>query len=402
MHIWRNIALLAACHAVLITMFSALVSLSAITSLELAPRPSLATLPFGCLTLTQLALCFFASQWMGKVGRRKGFSTGAIAGIIGAVILAIALAQQNFTLFCIGHALSGAAAAFGIYYRFAAVENAPPEMNNRAVSLVLAGGVIAAVIGPTLASTGRHILPAQFVGTAIALAILWTLALIATRFLSEATPNVTKNPDGHNDPAARGRLSRLLSNRTQRSAAFIIAAVCGAVAYGVMNLVMLATPLAMQENNFNFPLIARTIQLHVLAMYVPSFFTGSLIDRFGLRTIMWAGIVILVAASATHFIPMPPDLRFPAGLIALGLGWNFLFVSASALVAKLGEPHERPRLQGINEFVILLAITCTAFASGWSFNAIGWAGLNLIVLLPLALTAVLLLFFTRRRLAAAA
>ncbi|MGR4000895.1 MAG: MFS transporter [Alphaproteobacteria bacterium] len=407
--VWRNIILLALCHAVLITMFSALVVLSGIVSRDLAPNPALATLPFGCLTLTQLALCFFASQWMGKVGRRKGFSTGAILGIVGGIVLAFGLTQASFVLFCLGHALSGAAAAFGIYYRFAAVENAPAEMHNRAVSLVLTGGVIAAVLGPTLASYGRHLFAAPFVGTSLALAVFWGLALIAVRFLVETPPpsdsslssdntsasnstnNSSTNDSSPNDSSPND------SHQSYRSVVFIVAALCGAIAYGVMNLVMLATPLAMEQGDFDFPRIAQTIQLHILAMYVPSFFTGNLIDKLGLQPMMWIGVALLVLASATHFSSIPLDLRFPIGLIALGLGWNFLFVSASALVARLGTVGEKARLQGINEFVILLAVTFTAFASGWSFNAIGWLGLNSLVLFPLAVASLLLLLFARHR-----
>ena len=393
---YRNILVLAVGHACLISMFSSLVPYSAIVGESLTGRPELATLPFGVLALTQMILSFWVSKWMYRVGRRYGFLFGASLGIIGGILVSAALLHSLFGLLLVGYSLLGAAAAFAIFYRFAAVEGTPERLHNRAVSWVLAGGVIAALIGPQLANQGRFLFAEEFAGSAMMLIAVWAFALLLMCFLKSETP-AGKRSDRQDSRAklAGGKLSgdklsgkasgdkkKLpLFSQSVPKRTFFLAAIFSAVAYGIMNLLMLATPLAMRDIGIEFPAIARTIQLHVLAMYLPSFFTGSLIDRFGVHKVLAAGVAVLMISSGIHFAMAIPDtVRFMLALIALGVGWNFLFVGASTIVAKLGTGEIRARIQGINEVVILSALVLSSFTSGTLFNLLGWYQLNLLAL----------------------
>ena len=391
---YRNILILAAGHACLISMFSSLVPYSAIVGESMTGRPELATLPFGVLALTQMILSFWVSKWMYRVGRRYGFLFGASLGIIGGILVSAALLHSVFGLLLVGYSLLGAAAAFAIFYRFAAVEGTPERLHNRAVSWVLAGGVIAALIGPQLANRGRFLFVEQFAGSAMMLIAVWSFALLLMLFLrndkpvaqgvsqvGKSTQKTKEKTNEKNKEKTKAKKKAPLFSQAVPKRTFFLAAIFSAVAYGIMNLLMLATPLAMQDIGIEFPAIARTIQLHVLAMYLPSFFTGSLIDRFGVHKILAVGVATLMISSGLHFVASIPDtMRFMLALIALGAGWNFVFIGASTIIAKLGVGEVRSRVQGINEVVILSALVLSSFTSGTLFDLLGWHQLNLVAL----------------------
>lgn len=385
-HAYRNILVLALCHAAFISVVSLMIAFSSLVGKEMAPSASFATLPLGVFALVHLATTFFASQLMGRIGRKAGFLIGGAVGTCGGLVAAVAVEGNDFILFCTSYGIIGFSAAFATYYRFAAVEGAGKRLQNRALSWVLAGGILAAFVGPFLANHGRGLIGTQeFTGSAAAIAVIWFIALPLLLLLALPKQAPQTKPSRAETP--RVALAPILGNKQ-----FQAAALCAAVSYGVMNMLMVATPLAMHDAHVNggFAAIARTIQLHVLAMYIPSFFTGNLIDRFGTKTIMFWGIAILALAIGASFVPLVLAIRFPVALIVLGIGWNFLYIGASSMITKIGTPQERSQIQGANEFVVLSAIAATSLSVGYAYQQFEWSGLNLLMLPLLAFAAFVL------------
>jgi predicted MFS family arabinose efflux permease len=276
-------------------------------------------------------------------------------------------------------------------YRFAGPELAAPDFKERAISLVLAGGIAGAFIGPNLASATRTLLPEPFVGAYIALVGVALLSLAAMSFI--------RFPE-HKPPlpgAAGGRPLAVLA----RQPVFIVAAVASSLGYGVMNLLMAATPIAMQQCQHPFSSAALVLEWHVLGMFVPSFFTGHLIRRFGVLPVMWVGIGLLAACVAVALSGVEL-MQFLVALIVLGVGWNFLYVGGTTLFTQAYRPEERNRAQGALDFCVFSTMAATSFASGALITTQGWRWLNLGSLLPIALIAVALSWLALRRRAAAA
>ncbi len=361
----RNIVLLSISQALMISCTSLMLTTSALVGRILADNKALATLPFALLFSCQMLSTIPASLYMGKVGRRLGFITGTLFALTGAVVTTTAIYQGNFTLFCLGTALIGVFNGFGQYYRFAAAEVCSEEYRSRAISYVLAGGVLAAFIGPNLANWSRQALSVEFAGCFTSLIALYFLSLCMAALLRIQRPARVASEHG-------GR--PLIEIARQR--AYIVAVVSAMVGYGSMNFIMIATPLAMQHHAHPFSDTAFVIQWHVFGMFVPSFFTGHLIRRFGTANVMLAGILLVGLCIGMNFAGTSV-FHFWAALLLLGLGWNFLFLGATTLVTETYEVNEKSKAQALNDFLVFGTVSVTSFSSGAIQHALGWQIINL-------------------------
>jgi len=358
----------------------------------LASDPALATLPISVTMLTTMFVAPAMSAIMGRWGRRTGFLLGAAAGTVGALIAVHAISEESFTLFCV------AASCFGIYmgahgfYRFAAIDLASPRFRSRAISWVMAGGLVSAIIGPELVKQFDDLLdPVPFAGAYLVLAAVNLVGVVPILFLD--IPVLPRS----DEPGRRGRtLAELLGDRT-----IVVAILCAMVAYALMNLVMTSTPLAMRDNGYFTDDAASVVRYHILAMFAPSFFTGALIARFGAPLVIAAGLVLLAACAAVAVAGVS-FMHFSAALVFLGLGWNFGFIGATALLAEAHGPEERSRVQGLNDFLVFGLVTVASLSSGALMHLIGWEAVNIAMLPALGVAALALGWLVMRERRAAA
>lgn len=372
----RNVVLLSLSQAVLITGSSLLLVSSAIVGLALAGHKSLATLPLALLFLAQMATTIPASLYMARVGRRLGFMTSSLFGLAGAAVATGGVFKAEFSIFCIGTTLIGVFNGFGQYYRFTAAEVATDDYRSRAISYVLAGGIIAAFAGPNLANWSRHLLPEDFAGSYANLIGLYLLAFGLASFLRIPKPAAVSMSQG-------GRPLSVIA----RQPAYLVAVASAMVGYGVMNFIMIATPLAMQGYAHAFSDTAFVIQWHVFGMFIPSFFTGHLIRRFGPSNIMLTGILLLGLCVWINFIGTTVA-HFWGALLLLGLGWNFLFVGATTLLTETYTLNEKAKAQALNDFLVFGTVTLTSFSSGAVQHALGWQIINIAVIPFLVLVGI--------------
>jgi len=372
----RNVILLSLSQAALITGTSTLLASSAIVGLALTDHKSLATLPLALLFLGQMVTTIPASLYMAKVGRRLGFMTSALFGLAGAAVATGGVINADFSIFCIGTTLIGMFNGFGQYYRFTAAEVVPEDYRSRAISYVLAGGVIAAFAGPNLANWSRHSLSAEFAGSYACLIGLYLLAFGIAFLMRIPKPEPVSRSQG-------GRPLKIIASQP----AYLVALVSAMVAYGVMNFIMIATPLAMHGYAHAFSDTALVIQWHILGMFIPSFFTGHLIRRFGSSNIMLAGILLLGLCVSINFAGTTVT-HFWGALVLLGLGWNFLFVGATTLLTETYVPDEKAKAQALNDFIVFGTVTITSFSSGAVQHALGWQIINMAVIPFLLLVAI--------------
>ena len=380
----RNVALLALSQAMLITGTSLLLATCALVGMTLTSIKSLATLPLALLFLAQMATTIPASLYMKRVGRRLGFITSAVFGMTGAAIATIGIFKAEFSIFCFGTILIGVFNGFGQYYRFAAAETAPEEYRSRAISYVLAGGLIAAFAGPNLAKWSRQLLPEEFAGSFAILIGIYLLALGIAFFLRMPEPGA----------AARATGGRPLGE-IARQPAYLVAVASAMVGYGVMNVIMIATPLAMHDYAHPFSDTAFVIQWHVFGMFAPSFFTGQLIRKFGTANIMLAGVVLLGLCVGINFTGIAV-IHFWSSLIFLGLGWNFMFVGATTLLTETYFLNEKAKAQALNDFIVFGTVTLTSFSSGAVQNILGWKTINMAVI-PFLILIVFANLWLRRK-----
>ena len=345
-----------------------LLTSSAIIGLALAGNKSLTTLPLALLFLAQMATTIPASLYMAKVGRRLGFMTSALFGFTGAAVATFGVFKADFIVFCFGTALIGIFNGFGQYYRFTAAEVVPDDYRSRAISYVLVGGLIAAFAGPNLANWSRHSISPEFAGSYAALIGLYLFAFGFAALMRIPRPTAASSSQG-------GRALIKIA----RQPAYIVAVVSALVAYGVMNFIMIATPLAMQSHAHAFADTAFVIQWHIFGMFVPSFFTGHLIRKFGTNNIMLSGIVLLGLCVGINFTGITV-IHFWSALLLLGLGWNFLFVGATTLLTETYSPDEKAKAQALNDFIVFGTVTITSFSSGAVQHALGWQTVNLAVI----------------------
>lgn len=371
----KDVLLLSFCQAMMTSTNSLVVACSALVGMSLASDPLLGTLPAALQHLFTMVSTMPASFLMAKLGRRTGFMIGACIGMLGGYMAWHGIVEHSFFMFATGTALFGVHNGFGNYFRFAAVEAAHISVKNRAISYVLAGGILAAVLGPNIANWTRlSIADAPFAGSFMAVIGLYFLALLAISQLSLKQPTVVAKGEG-------GRSIREIAKQPL----FRIAVLIATAGFSLMVLLMTATPLAMAAHQHPFSDTAIVIQFHVLAMFVPSFFTGNLIERFGVRKIMGLGVVLGLATAATALCGTG-FWWFWSALVLLGLSWNFMFVAATSLLTECYRPEEKARVQAANEFCIFSSVGLCAFGAGAMQSILGW-GMLCMLSIPLYLIA---------------
>ncbi|UCH53309.1 MAG: MFS transporter [Pseudomonadota bacterium] len=385
----RNVVLLAGCQALMMSANSLLLATSALVGSRLAVDATLATLPLAMQFLATMLTTFPASFLMARIGRRGGFMVGSLLGLAGAGLAAYAIVAHSFALFVGAAVLFGAHNGFGTFYRFAASDTATPDYRPTAISYVMAGGVVAAFVGPNLANwTSDWLGSAQFAGSFLALLGIYVVSLIAVLFID--IPRAVRH-----EAAASARPLGTIA----RQSVFVVAALAAALGYGVMNLVMVASPLAMHNHAHPFSDTAFVIQWHVFAMFAPSFFTGHLIKRFGVLNMLIAGAVLNAACVVVN-LSGTSVLHFWSALFLLGVGWNFLFVGGTTLLTEAYREEEKAKTQALNDFLMYTSITLTSFTAGALQHRYGWEVVNLgvVPLIVLVLGAVIWLLLRRRAL----
>jgi MFS family permease len=372
---YRNVFLLACCQALLLTNAAGLISMSALVGFSLTDVKAIATLGATTYVLGSAVATMPASLWMARVGRRTGFMTGALVNVGGCGLAALALAVHSFALFCVATAVIGIYNAIGLQYRFAAAEIATPAERAKAISLVLAGGIVGGFLGPETTRWGKDLFAVPFLGSFVLLAAWALLALAVQSRVHVPRPSIDER-SGAGRPLAQ----------IVRQPTFVVAALSGALSYGLMNLLMVATPLAMSFCSHPYAAAATVIQWHVVAMYGPGFFTGHLIKRFGVLSVIVAGIALIggciAAALAGNSIG-----HFLAALMLLGVGWNFMYTGATTLLTESYEPAEKAKAQGANDFIIFSVMGVSSFASGALVSSAGWERMNLGAIPVLAVAA---------------
>lgn len=371
----RNVVLLALCQAMMITGTSLILSSAALVGQQIGGA-ALATVPLGLMFLGNMSMMFPASLLMKHYGRRAGFTLGVLLALLGASLCALGVAQGNFILFSLGAMAIGMFNGTGQFFRFAAADAASADYRSRAISWVLAGGVLAALLGPNLAALTRTSFTVEFAGSYAALIGVYLIALTLISALRIPLPTQEERRSG----------GRPLADIV-RQPKFIVAVLGATVGYGVMNLVMTATPLAMHAYQHPFGSTALVIQWHVLGMFLPSFFTGHLIRYCGVLNIMLLGGLALLACVIVNLLGVDVP-HFMAALILLGLGWNFLYIGASTLLTETYEPAEKAKTQALHDFIVFSTVTVTAFSAGAIHGHFGWQMINLGVLPLIALTLI--------------
>jgi MFS family permease len=368
-----NLWLYFACQALVASSSSLLVAESAIVGARLAGDPRLATLPVALQQLATLLTTFPASHLMARVGRRAGFSLGAVLGMAGGAVATLAILRGSFALFCAGTSLVGGYVGFATFYRFAAAESVAPELRGRALGWVMSAGVLAAFLGPWLARMTVDVWSTAFAGS---YALLSGMALLALLFLQ-----LLRAPAAQGAAAPGPAPDRTLSGRGSTA----IAVAAGMVASAVMVYVMTATPLAMASCHHGFDRTAEVIQWHVLAMFAPSFVTGRLVTRFGAWQVVLAGLLLCAAAALVN-ASGTSVAHFQAGLVALGLGWNLAFIGVTTMLSH-APPEKRATLQGLNDLLVFSAIAVASLLAGVVEHIGGWRAVNLSVLPPVGAAA---------------
>lgn len=364
-----------------------IISLGGLVGQQLASDPSIVTLPVSLYQLG-LALSTLPAAWlMQRHGRRTAYVLGVVLAVLSGLIAAQGIAQQNFVMFCMGTALAGFYGACVQSYRFAAVDTvADSSQHAKAISRVMIGGLVAAVIGPQVVIWTRDALPmTPFAGSFYGQMVLALLALPV--LLSLRLPPAVK--------ASVSGPARPLGDIV-RTPEFIVACSAGVVSYGLMAFLMTATPMAMVGCGFSVGEAALGVQWHVLAMFAPSFFTGKLIARFGKVTITALGLVLTAISGGIALMGLEL-LHFWGALIVLGVGWNFGFIGATAMLTDCYRPAERSKVQAVNDFCVFGAVAIASFGSGQLLHSAGWDAINAGMLPLVGVVLVLLAIYARRQ-----
>ena len=362
----KNVAVLALCQVFFASSASILAVTASLVGFEmLGEDKTLATAPVSGMVIGTALATFPASMLMRRIGRRAGFRVGASVGLAGAVVASLSIVWLNFWLFSFGVLLIGAFNGFAQYYRFAATDVATDAFKSRAISLVLAGGVAAAYLGPEIAKVSVEVIPsARFLGPYLAI-----IGFMALTMLVLGLVDIPKPAEDGTDTAPRP-LAEIV-----RQPAVLVAILSAAVGFSVMSLMMTATPIAMVTHNHTFGDAAFVIQWHALAMFAPSFVTGAIIARIGVVNVILAGIVLIGASLA--FALSGTDLAsFWIALFLLGLGWNFMFVGGTTLLTQSHRPAERAKVQGINDLVVFGSVAIASLSSGALLQSFGWQAVS--------------------------
>ena len=381
----RNLWLLAICQGLLLTNNVTFIAINGLVGLAIAPRGWMATLPVMSYVIGGALSTGLVARTQQRFGRRGSFQTGLAVALVSALLCCFAAVTRNFWLLCFATVIAGYYNANAGLYRFAAAELAAPEWREKAVSMVMAGGLIGAVAGPNLAKATREALAVPFAGAYIALAAVALLSMVVMHFIEFPPAPARKESGG----------GRSLSE-IARQPVFIVAAAAGALGYGVMNLLMAATPIAMQICSLPFSDAALVLEWHVIGMFAPGFFTGHLIRRFGALPVMGAGLLLNLGCIAVALSGVELH-HFIVALFLLGVGWNFLFTGSTTLSLTAYAPEERDRAQGALNFCVFATLALTSFASGVLVTTQGWQLLNVGSLVPVVLTGAALLWLARRK-----
>jgi predicted MFS family arabinose efflux permease len=360
----RTIFLLALCQALLLTNSVILMAVNALTGFMLAENKMLATLPSMTYVVGSAVSAMPISSWMRRVGRRAGFIHGSLLAVVGALICALAVTMKSFWGVCLGTFFIGCYNATGALYRFAAADAVPGANKARAISLVLAGGIIGGLLGPESSKLSKDWLSVTYAGTYLSLVAFALVAIaIQSRLQLPAIMQVTIDKPVR--PLAE----------IARQPKFIIAVLSAAFAYGVMNLLMVATPLAMSFCGHPFKEGVFVLEWHVVGMFAPSFFTGDLIKRFSALKIVIAGALLNFVAVAVNLSGVTVA-HFWFGLVILGIGWNFMFIGGTTMLTETYLPHEKTRVQGFNDMLIFATMAVSSSSAGVLVNARGWEVVN--------------------------
>jgi len=381
----KNVALLAGCQAMLFINNVTLFSLAALAGHYLADNKALATLPSTAYIVGAALNMLPASYFMKRFGRQAGFQFGTAMGIVGAAIACLAMWLHSFWLLCFAILVLGAYNAFGQYYRFAAADTASRDFKATAISLVMASGIVGGIAGPELSKYTKDMFPVPFLGAYASLILFCLITMALLAFISIPPPG----------EAERREPPRALT-AVMAQPAFIVAVMGSAIGYGIMSLLMTATPLAMNFCGHSYDSTAFIIQWHVIGMFAPSFFTGTLIKRFGVLNIMFCGVLI-EAASVIVALAGLQVAHFWWSLTLLGVGWNFLYVGGTALLTECYRASERAKAQGMHDFLVFVTTALASFSSGLLINRSGWELLNYAALPFLALVGVAIIRLALRQ-----
>ena len=384
----RNVALLAICQGLLNTNLTMFMLVGALVSHSLLDAKELATLPMTAFWVGGALATIPASQLMKRVGRRHGFMVGALFGVAGGAICAYAAYAGSFPTLCAGGVVMGFYFAFGQYYRFAAVEVADEAFRSRAISLVVAGGVTAAILGPETARWTRGLFePAPFLGAFVALSVYSLLTFVVMGFVR--MPPV----DRRHETAETRSLAQIAVQP-----AFIVAVLAGTLGYAVMQLLMVASPLAMAVNGFDFSDTTFVMESHVFGMFAPGFIAGTMIARYGALNIISIG-ALLICASVSFAVTGIEFWNFLWAIFLIGVAWSLLFIGGTSLLTDCCRPGEQAKGQGLNDFLIFLSLTSASLSAGFILELLSWNAVALVTLPMAALigSATIWLMAIRRR-----
>jgi hypothetical protein len=386
----RNVTVLVAAQAILGSQMPMIFVVGGLAGLMIAPSPALATIPISLIVFGSMTTAPWLSAVMQRFGRAAGFFVGALGGGIGAAFAAWGLWIDSFPLFLFGSYLTGIYMSAQGFYRFAAADTASEAFRPKAISYVMAGGLLSALIGPQLVKVTNDATVVPFVGTYVAVIVINLVG--AALFLALDVPK--PKPPAPDAPAGRTRMELL------RDPKIAVAIICGMVSYALMNLTMTSTPLAMVGCGFSTSTAADVVSAHVIAMFAPSFFTGHLIARFGAMRIVAIGLFLLALAGGMALTGVEL-YQFFGALILLGVGWNFGFIGATAMLTQAHSVEERGRVQGLNDFLVFGCVTFASLSSGVLMNlggdvVAGWNAVNLAMIPFLALAGGALIWLAMR------
>ncbi len=382
----RNLWLLALCQGLFLTNNVAFIAINGLVGLALAPYGWMATLPVVGYVVGGALSTPLVAHTQARFGRQVSFQLGLLVAFVSAAVAAWAVMGKHFWILVGATVVAGYYSANGQLYRFAAAELALPAAREKAVSLVLAGGLIGAIAGPNLSARARTLLDVPFAGAYVVLAVVALVAMLLMACIRFA-PNL---------PATTGTEGGRTLRAILRQPAFAVACTCAALSYGVMNLLMAATPLAMQQCGLAFEDTALVLEWHVIGMFAPGFFTGGWIKRWGTLPVMGAGVVLNLGAIAIALTGVELH-QFTVALFFLGVGWNFLFTGSTTLALGAYRPEEKDRAQAAINFFVFAVMAISGFASGALVTTQGWALLNVLSLPPVLLTGAALLWLAAQR-----
>ena len=376
---WNNVYLLFTSQALFQTASILVITLSGVVGLQMAPDKNLATLPLAMITVGTAGMMIPASLIIRKLGQRNAFMIGTLIGVLSGLVSWYGIIQNSFWLFSVGNMLIGTYQGFSQYYRFAADGAVPDYAKSKAISFVIAGGVVAAFAGPNLARFTQHLGAVPYAYSYFSIILLSVVALGVVSFLKLQRTSTVQT----NEAVKKGRpLKKIIKNKDT-----ILAILASSTAFAVMGMSMTVTPIAMHSVGHSSDSSATVIQWHVLGMFLPSFFTGMLIQKFGVYRIIISGLAILflyiiIALMGTGFA------HFVSALFIVGLGWNFLFIGGSSLLTNVYRPEEKEKTQAFHDFTVFAVISIASFFAGSLFNYWGWNGVNIVLIPMLIITLI--------------